>query len=339
MSGEVFMRKVRRILLIVVVFLVMMLILFTIWDNNRIIVVEQKIEIDDLSLELDGFTILQVTDLHEKEFGHNQSKLIEKINGIEYDAIVFTGDMLETGNTTDFHPFYSLIEGIDQKEHGLFVPGNSDPKPYLLHREIPYEMHEFMKGMEERGIQPLESIYTIERGSVNIHFVEFELSLLEVEDNLQEIEKLFDADHDQSYYDYLTHQHELLKDMRNLDSLGKNDVLIALYHYPLADQKIDHLIRDPNMNLRNFDLILAGHYHGGQIRLPFVGALFVPEPYMKRNGLFPPQDRVKGLWEHRGIQQYVSAGLGSSNAIPFLNFRFLNPPEINVITLRRKPSS
>jgi predicted MPP superfamily phosphohydrolase len=40
---------------------------------------------------------------------------------------------------------------------------------------------------------------------------------------------------------------------------------------------------------------MAGHYHGGQFRIPFVGALFVLEAWYEKSGLFPPQDRVKGL--------------------------------------------
>jgi len=45
---------------------------------------------------------------------------------------------------------------------------------------------------------------------------------------------------------------------------------------------------------------------------------------------------VKGLWEYKQTKQYVSAGLGTSDAIPFLKFRLFNPPEINVLTLKSK---
>ena len=87
--------------------------------------------------------------------------------------------------------------------------------------------------------------------------------------------------------------------------------------------------------MKEYDLIVVGHYHGGQMRLPLLRALFVPKPWYERKGFSPPQDRVNGLWEFKQIKQYVSIGLGSSNAIPFLKFRLFNPPEMNVLTLKR----
>ncbi|MCE7792754.1 metallophosphoesterase [Salipaludibacillus sp. CUR1] len=331
------MRKKRgSVLVIIMLLFITVVVSFTIWDNNRIILAEQDIEIEGLPSELEGFRILQVTDLHEKYFGENQSRLSDKINGIDYDVIVFTGDMLETGNTTDFHPFYSLIDGITNKDHALFVHGNSDPEPYRYGRHTPFERHEFINGMEDKGVTLLESVYTVEVGSAHVHFTEFELSLVEPGKGLAEIDQQAKIEQSEHYQDYLNHQKDLLEEMQVLDEASQEDVLISLYHYPIVDFRVDLLMDDPDSLLRDFDLMLAGHYHGGQIRLPFVGAPFVPEPYYERSGLFPPQDRIKGLWEYRGLKQYVSAGLGSSDALPLLNFRFLNPPEINLLTLKSK---
>lgn len=118
--------------------------------------------------------------------------------------------------------------------------------------------------------------------------------------------------------------------------LGSDEIVIALNHYPIADERIDYIKKDPATEWVDLDLIIAGHYHGGQIRVPFLGALFVPEPWYEPHSFFPPQDRVKGLWEYAETKQYVSAGLGTSDAIPFLKFRLFNPPEINVMTLKEK---
>lgn len=326
-------------MLIIFVCFIASIVIYTIWENNRIMLVEQHIEIENLPEELEGFKILQVTDLHEKKFGKGQTRLINKINGTEYDVIAFTGDMLETGNTTDFEPFYTLIDGIENKEHALFVPGNSDPEPYRTDRNSFFEQHAFIQGMEERDVDHLESVYTVRSNSANVHFVEFEQSLHKTERVLRELERQYQNTDNHVYQEYLKHRMHLLKEMRAVDGSNEDDVLISLYHYPVVDLRMDIHIDDPDAVFREFDLMLAGHYHGGQIRLPFVGALFVPEPYYERSGLFPPQDRVKGLWEYRGVKQYVSAGLGSSEALPLFNFRFLNPPEINLLTLKRKDTA
>ena len=72
----------------------------------------------------------------------------------------------------------------------------------------------------------------------------------------------------------------------------------------------------------NVDLVLAGHTHGGQVRLPFIGALLAPD-----QGLFPKYDR--GLYVSGSSGMIISSGLGES----LLPLRFNNPPEILLITL------
>lgn len=73
---------------------------------------------------------------------------------------------------------------------------------------------------------------------------------------------------------------------------------------------------------KDFDLILSGHVHGGIIRLFDVGIL---DPARK---LFPKYD--KGLYKVKNTQLYVSTGLGNSKFM-----RINNPPEINLITLKK----
>jgi hypothetical protein len=75
-----------------------------------------------------------------------------------------------------------------------------------------------------------------------------------------------------------------------------------------------------------FDLVLAGHAHGGQIRLPIVGALYAPE-----QGWFPLY--TSGIYARGTTQMVVSRGLGRS----VFPFRLLNPPELVIVQLERRP--
>jgi predicted MPP superfamily phosphohydrolase len=111
------------------------------------------------------------------------------------------------------------------------------------------------------------------------------------------------------------------------------EVKLVLNHYPFPTNLTDTQIT-AQQHL-DYDLILAGHYHGGQIRLPIIGALYIPSYTTENNngGLFPDQNDVKGMTYFGTTPQYISAGLGSSNVIPLLNFRLFNTPEINLITL------
>ena len=72
----------------------------------------------------------------------------------------------------------------------------------------------------------------------------------------------------------------------------------------------------------NVDLVLTGHAHGGQIRLPFIGGLVAPG-----QGLFPKYDA--GLFERDDTQMIVSRGLGNS----IFPVRINNRPHLVVITL------
>lgn len=87
---------------------------------------------------------------------------------------------------------------------------------------------------------------------------------------------------------------------------------MLLLHYPVM---ADHL------GQRQFDLILAGHSHGGQVRLPFVGAVSLPR------GVGPYD---YGRYETPGGPLYVNAGIGTLASFPV---RFNCPPEITVVSL------
>jgi len=96
-----------------------------------------------------------------------------------------------------------------------------------------------------------------------------------------------------------------------------NRLSIALYHYP------DFA---PLIGVLPFDLMLSGHTHGGQIRLPWVGALISSS----RAGT----KFARGLFQQNGRSIFVSQGVGSeSYGLP--RMRFLCPPEVALIELSR----
>lgn len=93
-----------------------------------------------------------------------------------------------------------------------------------------------------------------------------------------------------------------------------NSFIVFLTHCPsLTPQGIE----------RGADLVLAGHTHGGQVRLPFFGPIWT---HMRAN-----QKLNDGLYTFDHSVLFVNRGVGTSN----LRFRFLCPPEIAYITLHR----
>ena len=75
-----------------------------------------------------------------------------------------------------------------------------------------------------------------------------------------------------------------------------------------------------------YDVVVAGHTHGGQVRLPFVGALVTNSDL--------PRRLASGLFRMGGSFVHVSPGLGTSKYAPF---RFLCPPEATMLELRGAP--
>ncbi len=101
------------------------------------------------------------------------------------------------------------------------------------------------------------------------------------------------------------------------------DVRIGLAHSP-EPRVLDRFADD------GYDLLLSGHTHGGQLRVPFYGALVTNCGIDRRRSRWlhrwaePRADRPAGTWLH------VSAGLGTS---PYAPVRFACPPEATLLTL------
>ncbi len=75
-------------------------------------------------------------------------------------------------------------------------------------------------------------------------------------------------------------------------------------------------------NYHNFDLVLSGHTHGGQVQFPFIGAIYAPG-----QGFFPKH--AKGLYKIENEEIYIDSGLGNT----FLPIRFLNQSQFSFINI------
>ena len=119
----------------------------------------------------------------------------------------------------------------------------------------------------------------------------------------------------------------------SLNEMQPDDVQIALTHHPLTSETIKTLQQwagsDRNDFFRGVSLVLAGHYCGGQMRLPLLGAIRAPESL---SGWFPKDSEIVGLSTVQGVTQYISPGLGASAIYP-IRFRMFNTPAVTVLTL------
>lgn len=98
---------------------------------------------------------------------------------------------------------------------------------------------------------------------------------------------------------------------KSLTNVPMDAFKIALFHSPIFFEKA----------FGSFDLVLAGHTHGGQIRLPFLPPLWLPEG----SGPF-----VAGWYRQGSARMYVSRGLGNS----IFDLRLFCRPELAIIEIR-----
>lgn len=323
------MRKLLRISAILVAFLIV-IAAYTIYDNNRVVLATQEVQIRDLPPEFEGFTILQISDLHSKRFGKHQENLLSKINQTQYDMLVITGDM-QDGSVYDSQPFYELLDGIENREYAFYTSGNTGPWGF-----DPFTGKISADGLllESKGIHNLNQVYAIQRGDRQLYVFEFSpistVEQLNIGFARQELANPAIKPEDVARYQ--AQEKHALQLIGELEKIQAEDVLIGVTHGPFS---IDSVSTMPEIT-PPYDLVLAGHYHGGQFRLPLLGALYIPDGASETGGFFPPQDRASGLKDWGSFQQYISRGLGSSGSINILNFRLFNTPEINLITLVAK---
>lgn len=116
--------KPKRIALICLLGLASVII-FCIWQNNDIVTTHIHYTNPKIPNNFDGYRILQVSDLHNKEFGENQSGLLNIMGKLEPDMIVVTGDLIDSDHT-DIDVAMAFINGAVDIAPVYYVSGNHE---------------------------------------------------------------------------------------------------------------------------------------------------------------------------------------------------------------------
>lgn len=222
--------------------------------------------------------VVQISDIHiSKDYGEQQlDRLVEKVNGIKPDIIVFTGDLY------DNYSIYGAQDEVGKKLNGL----KAEYGKYAIWGNRDYgggasRIYENL--MNEAGFRLLKN-EALKIKTEGGHFV----SLGGVDDFLLGNPKLAET----------------------ADDMPDADYKILLMHEP--DKAME--IKDGDV-----DLILTGHSHGGQVRIPFMKVITTALAEKYISGFY-------NINPDTGLRLYVNTGLGTTR-IPA---RFLVPPSISV---------
>lgn len=149
-------RKARFKKLIVVISVLLVFILFCAYENNKLVVSSYSYSSDELTC-FDGYRIVHISDLHNANFGTNNSKLIEKIIDCKPDIIVITGDIVDSNHTNIARALAFAKEAVDICPV-YYVTGNHE----LWLKQNQYS--ELMTGLENAGVSILSNeLMTVEK--------------------------------------------------------------------------------------------------------------------------------------------------------------------------------
>lgn len=237
--------------------------------------------------------IVLVTDLHSCKYGKEQNTLLKKLREAEPDLVFLVGDIFDdklADNNTEI-----FLKEIHKDYECYYVTGNHE---YWCERD---KFNRNMAYIEEIGITRLEGEceeLTVHGETINLCGVDDpDICLMPKEDGSigsfsEELERVNKLSQNGNYTILLSHRPEYFDQYKN----------------------------------RNFDLVLCGHAHGGQWRIPgIINGLLAPN-----QGVFPKYAGGRYDTESSSFSMIVSRGLArESTLVP----RFYNPPELVVIDI------
>jgi uncharacterized protein len=256
--------------------------------SNDLVVREYSLESEKISTR-SGITIVLVTDLHSHIYGENQSYIKEKISEQNPDIIALSGDIGDRNRS---------IEGAE-----LFIRAIKDIAPiYYVTGN-----HEFDSG-EVEHIKEMFGIY-------GVAVLESDFREVIVKGQNLVIAGLDDPKVEKHRDQNFNWEREALNAFAGLDREAAYRILLS--HRPERVSLYENM---------PFDLVLSGHAHGGQIRVPYLlNGLFAPN-----QGFFPKY--AGGVYHYGKVTHVVSRGVAYNPFRP----RIFNPPEIVVIKLKRR---
>ena len=280
--------KKKFIVLAAIVAILILLIIWIAYGNTDLEIYKYNVKSEDIPSEFDNFRIVQISDLHNAEFGENNEKLLLMLKQADADIIAITGDMIDSRNTG-----VDVAISFAQKAVNIapvyYVNGNHESR-------VLGEYEKLKQGLTDAGVTILEN------SSADITIGDETISLIGINDPTFRMELV-----DDTMEQNIAHQLE--------DMIPDNDnYKVLLAHRP---EYFD-------VYAGNVDLVLSGHAHGGQFRIPFIGGLVAPG-----QGFFP--EYYEGSHIKENTEMIVSRGIGNS----IIPFRINNKPEIIVAELTK----
>lgn len=261
--------------------LIMFVVLLLIYISNNILKVKRyNIKTNKIPDEFNDFKIVQISDVHSKMFGENNSILINEIKKINPDIVVMTGDIIDD-STENVVEYVRNFEPIFKLYPTYYSIGNHE-------RKLGYKKYKlYIDTLKENGVNVIIN-GSVECKRNNSTIV---ISALKFRENMQP--KVLTEKRKNKYISYMKVK---------LSSIDQNNYNVLLTHDPENFLMYEKL---------KVDLIFSGHVHGGLIRL---GKICLLSP---RRKLFPKYGYGKHKINNTTL--IVNSGMGNAS-IPIRMF-------------------
>lgn len=250
---------------------------------------EYKITSSSIQDNFHGFKIVHISDVH---YGRTTDKkdlnnMVKEVNLLKPDIVVLTGDLIDRDTKLD-----DALKGeISETLNSI----STNVGKYAINGNHDSNFSEWESIINDSGFKNLNDTYEL---IYNDGYTPILLAGLSSNLNNQ-------VDITERYNKILEYSNN-----ENIKELYK----ILLIHEPDYINNIDY---------SNFNLILAGHSHNGQVRLPFIGGIILPNGAKKY---------YKEHYKINNTDLYISSGIGTSG----ISFRLFNKPSINFYRLTNK---
>lgn len=277
------------ILITIACIIMLVLIWVMLYDTNRFVITKHTVLDKRIRKEVRA---VMLADLHNKQFGKGNERLLAAIEECKPDFILVAGDILTAKKGVSMEPAVQLMKELAAKYPVYYGNGNHEHRLKLYPKTYGDMAERYAKALEEIGIAPL----------VNSHVTLREYGI-----------SVYGSEIDRFYYKRFKVQKMETDYMEKLlGQVSKDTYSVLLAHNP------DYF---PQYTAWGADLVCSGHVHGGMVRVPFVNKGVV-SPNVR---LFPKYDG--GAFTEGQTTMLLSRGLGV-HTIPV---RVFNPGELYLI--------
>ena len=259
--------------------------------------------------------IIQISDLHNCVYGKDNAKLIDRVEKLKPDIIIYTGDCMDSDSKVTGR-VVSLCEALAKVAPSYYIYGNNEVETYykdvMTQESLDAKFGFTNETRDPAKLLEITDSFTEKLEKAGVTVLKNSAATVTVGDTQVDVYGVLTSNvssfwsYGGAYFgDYLY--------------TNPNNLKITAIHEPtvFVEYSPDYW----------GDIALAGHTHGGTVKVPLIGPLYAPD-----YGIFPERSGyyVSGRYEVQGRPLIVSAGMENKNL-----FRINNPPELVIVDVNR----